>query len=685
MTTLIIGGAGYVGSHVVCELLASGENIIVVDNLSTGDRSAVPPEAAFVAGDCSDRQFLGALIDDHDITAIIHLAASAVVPTFVGDPADYYLNNATNTRKLIEIAADRGIRHFVLCSTAAVYGNGDAAPLPEEALPQPISPYGKSMLMSEMILQDLAAARGLSYVILRAFNAAGIDPARRVGAADGHASSLVRRAIQVALGTAPAVNVYGTQLQTHDGTCVRDYVHVSDLARAHVAALVCLRAGGADALLNCGTGHGHSLLDVIRRIESLCGHRLPVRYLAPRPGDPATLIADIRRIRTDLKWTPRFMGLEPILTHALSAAFRRAERRERVHDLVKLVAESGIPAGKLQKLISGFGAKSPTRTAQIPADTSQSPAGIAGEANSGSRRTKDTKKLTIGMATYDDYDGVYFTLQGIRLYHPEILHDVEFLVIDNNPSGPCGPALKALGQTNPAYRYIAKDHVYGTTIKDWVFQEANGTYVLCVDCHVLIAPGALKRLLDFFEADPETKNLLQGPLIYDDLDGYSTHFKPGWRAGMYGTWDSDPAGAHPDLPPFEIPMQGRGLFACRRDVWPGFNPAFRGFGGEEGYIHEKVRQRGGKVLCLPFLRWIHRFNRPLGIPYPNVWADRVRNYLIGFREIGWDTEPVIDHFKTFLGEHVWAAIVEALGPALLSADVPLVTRHRVTSEETARD
>ena len=162
MTTLIIGGAGYVGSHVVCELLASGENIIVVDNLSTGDRSAVPPEAAFVAGDCSDRQFLGALIDDHDITAIIHLAASAVVPTFVGDPADYYLNNATNTRKLIEIAADRGIRHFVLCSTAAVYGNGDEAPLPEEALPQPISPYGKSMLMSEMILQDLAAARGLS-------------------------------------------------------------------------------------------------------------------------------------------------------------------------------------------------------------------------------------------------------------------------------------------------------------------------------------------------------------------------------------------------------------------------------------------------------------------------------------------------------------------------------------------
>ena len=141
----------------------------------------------------------------------------------------------------------------------------------------------------------------------------------------------------------------------------------------------------------------------------------------------------------------------------------------------------------------------------------------------------------------------------------------------------------------------------------------------------------------------------------------------------------------PEPTPIYRPSRGMGLFACRRDVWPGFNPAFRGFGGEEGYIHEKVRQRGGKVLCLPFLRWIHRFNRPLGIPYPNVWADRVRNYLIGFREIGWDTEPVIDHFKTFLGEHVWAAIVEALGPALLSADVPLVTRHRVTSEETARD
>ena len=169
-----------------------------------------------------------------------------------------------------------------------------------------------------------------------------------------------------------------------------------------------------------------------------------------------------------------------------------------------------------------------------------------------------------------------------------------------------------------------------------------------MDSHLFVVPGALKRLLDYFDANPQTADLLQGPLLYDDLKSISTHFSPNWREGMYGTWDCDERGKDTEAPPFEIPMQGMGLFACRRRTWPGFNPSFRGFGGEEGYIHEKFRQRGGKALCLPFLRWMHRFNRPFGIPYPNCWEDRIRNYIIGFRELGLDTQQIDEHFTTFL-------------------------------------
>jgi len=194
-----------------------------------------------------------------------------------------------------------------------------------------------------------------------------------------------------------------------------------------------------------------------------------------------------------------------------------------------------------------------------------------------------------------------------------------------------------------------------------VFREASGDFVLCIDCHVLIASGALARLIAYLKAAPQTADLLQGPMVHDDLKDCSTHFNPEWRAGMFGTWATDPAGVGPDQPPFEIPMQGLGLFACRRTAWPGFNPRFRGFGGEEGYIHEKFRQRGGRVLCLPFLRWMHRFNRPLGTPYPALWEDRVRNYLIGFHEIGWDTGPVIEHFGAFLGEEAWSMLAARLG------------------------
>jgi hypothetical protein len=262
---------------------------------------------------------------------------------------------------------------------------------------------------------------------------------------------------------------------------------------------------------------------------------------------------------------------------------------------------------------------------------------------------RPARKLTIGMATYDDYDGVYFTVQALRLYHPEILDDTNFVVIDNHPDGRCAAPLKQLDTLIPNYRYVPTASRSGTAVRDVVFEEADSEFVLCMDCHVFIVSGAIKRLLGYLEANPHTRDLLQGPLLYDDLAKTGSHFHPAWRAGMYGYWESDPRADDPDGAPFDIPMHGLGLFACRRAAWPGFNPQFRGFGGEEGYIHEKFRRAGGRTLCLPFLRWIHRFNRPLGPPYRNTWDDRIRNYLIGFREIGWPTEPIAEHFRELLG------------------------------------
>jgi Glycosyl transferase family 2 len=333
--------------------------------------------------------------------------------------------------------------------------------------------------------------------------------------------------------------------------------------------------------------------------------------------------------------------------------------RNRLDAFMRFVVDNGVSAAELQKV-------APALTGQWQPELEvqkllQAPASrIVSASTVQARVDGEAKKLTIGMATYDDYDGVYFTLQAIRLYHSEILNDVEFVVVDNNPEGPCGQALQELGGWISNYRYIARAAISGTAVRDCVFQEALGKFVLCIDCHILIAAGALKRLLDYFDAHPDTADLLQGPMIYDDLLGYSTHFEPQWSEGMYGVWGADPRGADPDQPPFEIPMQGLGLFACRRSAWPGFNPAFRGFGGEEGYIHEKFRQRGAKALCLPSLRWMHRFGRPRGVAYPVRWEDRVRNYVIGFHEVGWDTQPLVAHFRAFLGEPLWLLVASRL-------------------------
>lgn len=261
---------------------------------------------------------------------------------------------------------------------------------------------------------------------------------------------------------------------------------------------------------------------------------------------------------------------------------------------------------------------------------------------------KLTPKLTIGMATYDDFDGVYFSLHAMRLYHPEILDNVEFIIVDNNPEGVCSSFLKTMEDKVPNLRYIPFVNTTGTAVRDHIFQQASGKYVLCMDCHVMFPAGALKRLIDYFDEQPDTKDLLQGPLLHDELNCISSHWTPSWNKGMWGTWENNPEANNVDAEPFDIPMMGLGIFACTKAAWPGFNPAFNGFGGEEGYLHEKFRQRGGRTLCLPFLRWVHRFARPLGVPYRINWEDRMRNYLHGFNELGLPLDEFKAHFTDYL-------------------------------------
>jgi hypothetical protein len=252
------------------------------------------------------------------------------------------------------------------------------------------------------------------------------------------------------------------------------------------------------------------------------------------------------------------------------------------------------------------------------------------------------KKLTIGMPVYDDYDGVFFTIQALRMYHP--MHEVELLVVDNNPDSEHGKTTRKFSQDAGA-RYIAAPEVKGSgPTKELVFTNATTPYVMCLDCHVLVWPNAIERLLEYFNTDQG--DILHGPLIYNDLRSISTHMDPVWRGGSLGIWATDKRGCELDAEPFEIPAQGMGLFACRKDAWPNFHPAFRGFGSEECYIHGKFRQQGARAMCLPFLRWAHRFGRPSGVPFPMRWEDRIFNYLLGHLELGLPIEPVLDHFKT---------------------------------------
>lgn len=279
---------------------------------------------------------------------------------------------------------------------------------------------------------------------------------------------------------------------------------------------------------------------------------------------------------------------------------------------------------------------------------------------------QERRFLTIGMATAKDYDGVYFTIQAIRLGHPEILHDVDFLVLDNDPTGPCAPALHRLGDWCPNYRYLPYKTSQGTAVRDLIFREAAGDFVLCVDSHVLFAPGSLARFIEYCRQNPCSNDLLQGTLLSDAMEPIATHFEPVWSAGMYGYWGLDERGKDVDAPPFEIGMQGLGVFGCRREAWPGFNPRLAGFGGEEGYIHLKIGRAGGRSLCLPFLRWLHRFERPMGVSYPCSWEDRIRNYLLIYDELDLDPEPAISHFEEFLGRETAQAIIRSVQAEIAS-------------------
>ncbi|HED12749.1 MAG TPA: glycosyltransferase [Gammaproteobacteria bacterium] len=261
-------------------------------------------------------------------------------------------------------------------------------------------------------------------------------------------------------------------------------------------------------------------------------------------------------------------------------------------------------------------------------------------------------RLTIGMASYDDYDGVYFTIQSIRLFHPEVVDQVEFLILDNNPKGHAAKSLRDLASDIPNVRYLPFSGFTGTAVREQLFHYADSQWMLCLDSHIMLAPRAIYRLLEYIDGLDDCKDLLQGPLLNNQLSRLYTHFKQQWQNGMYGVWATDKRGLDENAVPFQISMQGLGLFACQKQAWPGLHPGFRGFGGEEGYLHEKFRRVGGRTLCLPFLRWIHRFGRPREVPYKNTWEDRLRNYLLGHKELAWDTEPVRRHFSEFMDPRV---------------------------------
>ncbi len=318
MTILVTGGAGYIGSHMVLALLDAGEKVVVVDNLSTGFRSAVPPPALLIEGNVGDQDLVRRVVEEHGVRAIIHFAGSIVVPDSVADPLGYYLNNTSNSRSLIEVAVKTGVKAFIFSSTAAVYGNPKEIPVKETAELRPVSPYGTSKLMTELMLADTAFAHDFRYVALRYFNVAGADPAGRTGQSTPRATHLIKVACETALGKRASMDVFGTDYPTEDGTCVRDYIHVTDLVSAHMVALKHLLNGGKSDVFNCGYSSGYSVLQVIDAVKRASGGEFPVKLGPRRPGDAEAIVADSSKIRGQLGWEPRLADLDLIVKHALA-------------------------------------------------------------------------------------------------------------------------------------------------------------------------------------------------------------------------------------------------------------------------------------------------------------------------------------------------------------------------------
>ena len=318
MTVLVTGGAGYIGSHMVLGLVDRGENVVVLDNLVTGFDWLVSPQATLVQGDIADQTLVGRLIAEHEIETIVHFAGSVVVPDSVSDPLGYYLNNTVKTRDLVAAAVTGGVKHFIFSSTAAVYGMAGLEPVSEEAMLKPQSPYGRSKLMSEMMLEDAAKAHPIRYAALRYFNVAGGDPAGRSGQSTKGATHLIKVAVETALGRRRAIDVFGDDYPTPDGTAVRDYIHVTDLIAAHLAALDHLRGGGESLVANVGYGRGYSVRQVLDVVRKVHGEDFTIRQAPRRAGDPASIVANADRARADLGWVPAHDDLEEIVGHAIA-------------------------------------------------------------------------------------------------------------------------------------------------------------------------------------------------------------------------------------------------------------------------------------------------------------------------------------------------------------------------------
>ncbi|KRQ10088.1 UDP-glucose 4-epimerase GalE [Bradyrhizobium manausense] len=318
MTVLVTGGAGYIGSHTVLALAEAGEDVVVIDDLSTGFSAYLPEGVPLFIGDAGDENLLEGVIAQHDIESIIHFAGSVVVPDSMRDPLGYYRNNFTTARNLLNVAVKRGISRFIFSSTAAVYGNPDQVPVPEHAPTRPLSPYGSSKLMTEIMLHDVACAYGMQYVTLRYFNVAGADPQARIGLATVGATHLLKIAVEAATGQRAKIDVFGTDYPTPDGSCIRDFIHVTDLSQAHHSALAYLRNGGASTTLNCGYGRGYSVLETVDAVRRVSGRSFAVQYAPRRPGDIMTMVADTGRIRGLLDWRPQYEDLETIAAHALA-------------------------------------------------------------------------------------------------------------------------------------------------------------------------------------------------------------------------------------------------------------------------------------------------------------------------------------------------------------------------------